>query len=58
MFDLTGMNALVTGATGGLGGAMARALHSQGAVVAISGTRKEALEALAGLVEAGFDERD
>lgn len=47
MFDLTGMNALVTGATGGLGGAMARALHSQGAVVAISGTRKEALEALA-----------
>jgi 3-oxoacyl-[acyl-carrier protein] reductase len=48
MFDLTGLNALVTGATGGLGGAMARALHKQGATVAISGTRKEALEALAG----------
>jgi 3-oxoacyl-[acyl-carrier protein] reductase len=48
MFDLTGLNALVTGATGGLGGAMARALHAQGATVAISGTRKEALEALAG----------
>ncbi|MFN3892069.1 MAG: 3-oxoacyl-[acyl-carrier-protein] reductase [Beijerinckiaceae bacterium] len=47
MFDLTGMSALVTGATGGLGGAMARALHAQGAVVAISGTRKDALEALA-----------
>ncbi len=47
MFDLTGMNALVTGATGGLGGAMARALHAQGAVVAISGTRKDALEKLA-----------
>ena len=47
MFDLTGMNALVTGATGGLGGAMARALHAQGAVVALSGTRKDALEALA-----------
>lgn len=47
MFDLTGMNALVTGATGGLGGAMARALHAQGAVVAISGTRREALESLA-----------
>ena len=48
MFDLTGLNALVTGATGGLGGAMARALHAQGAKVAISGTRAEALEALAG----------
>jgi 3-oxoacyl-[acyl-carrier protein] reductase len=48
MFDLTGLNALVTGATGGLGGAMARALHKQGATVAISGTRKDALEALAG----------
>ena len=48
MFDLNGLNALVTGATGGLGGAMARALHAQGAVVTLSGTRREALEALAG----------
>ncbi len=47
MFDLTGLNALVTGATGGLGGAMARALHAQGATVAISGTRREALDVLA-----------
>jgi len=47
MFELNGLNALVTGATGGLGGAMARALHAQGATVAISGTRREALEALA-----------
>lgn len=47
MFDLTGRKALVTGATGGLGGAIARALHAQGASVAISGTRAEALEALA-----------
>lgn len=48
MFDLTGKTALVTGATGGLGGAIARALHKQGATVAISGTRKDALEQLAG----------
>ncbi len=47
MFDLTGLNALVTGATGGLGGDIARALHAQGATLAISGTRREALEALA-----------
>jgi 3-oxoacyl-[acyl-carrier protein] reductase len=47
MFDLTGKNALVTGATGGIGGAIARALHGQGASVAISGTNAEKLEKLA-----------
>ena len=47
MFDLTGKTALVTGATGALGGAIARALHGQGANVALSGTRKEQLDALA-----------
>ena len=47
MFDLTGQSALVTGATGGIGGAIARALYAQSATVAISGTRREALEALA-----------
>ncbi len=47
MFDLTGKNALVTGASGGIGSDIARALHAQGAVVALSGTRKEALDALA-----------
>jgi 3-oxoacyl-[acyl-carrier protein] reductase len=47
MFDLTGKKALVTGATGGLGGAIARVLHAQGASIALSGTRVEALEALA-----------
>jgi 3-oxoacyl-[acyl-carrier protein] reductase len=47
MFELSGKTALVTGATGGLGGAIARALHRQGATVAISGTRKDALETLA-----------
>ena len=48
MFELTGKTALVTGATGGLGGSIARALHKQGATVAISGTRKDVLDALAG----------
>lgn len=47
MFDLKGKKALVTGATGGLGAEIARALHRQGAEVVISGTRKEKLEALA-----------
>ena len=47
MFDLTGRKALVTGATGGLGGAIARGLHAQGATIAISGTRQAALEAFA-----------
>ena len=48
MFDLTGKGALVTGASGGIGGAIAKALHGQGANVAITGTNKEKLEALAG----------
>jgi len=48
MFDLTGKTALVTGASGGIGKDIARALHMAGASVALSGTRQEALEALAG----------
>ncbi len=48
MLDLTDKRALVTGASGGIGSAVAKALHARGAVVALSGTRVEALEALAG----------
>jgi 3-oxoacyl-[acyl-carrier protein] reductase len=47
MFDLTGKTALVTGATGGIGGAIARSLHARGATVAISGRQAEKLEGLA-----------
>ena len=47
MFDLSGKVALVTGASGGIGGAIAEALHGQGAQVALSGRRADALEALA-----------
>ncbi len=47
MFDLTGKTALITGASGGIGAEIARALHQAGAVVALSGTRVEPLEALA-----------
>jgi 3-oxoacyl-[acyl-carrier protein] reductase len=47
MFDLTGKKALVTGASGGIGEAIARALHAQGATVGLHGTRVERLEALA-----------
>jgi 3-oxoacyl-[acyl-carrier protein] reductase len=47
MFDLTGKNALVTGASGGIGAQIARALHARGATVALSGTRVEPLDALA-----------
>jgi 3-oxoacyl-[acyl-carrier protein] reductase len=46
MFDLSGKTALVTGASGGIGGAIAKALHRQGAAVVLSGTRAEALERL------------
>ena len=47
MFDLTGKNALITGASGGIGGEIAKALHAAGATVAISGTRRDPLDALA-----------
>ncbi len=47
MFDITGKNALVTGASGGIGGGIAKALHDAGATVGLSGTRVEPLEALA-----------
>lgn len=47
MFELTGKTALITGATGPIGGSIARTLHAQGATVGISGTRREVLEKLA-----------
>ena len=47
MFDLSGMTALVTGASGGIGSAIAKALVAQGAKVALSGTREDALKAVA-----------
>jgi 3-oxoacyl-[acyl-carrier protein] reductase len=47
MFDLSEKCALVTGASGGIGGAIARALHGQGATVMLAGTRRDALDALA-----------
>jgi 3-oxoacyl-[acyl-carrier protein] reductase len=65
MFDLSGRKALVTGATGGIGGAIARALHAQGATVGISGTRRAALDELASelgervhMVEANLADKD
>jgi 3-oxoacyl-[acyl-carrier protein] reductase len=53
MFNLTGKTALVTGASGGIGGAIARALHDQGAHVVLSGTRESALQALAETLAVG-----
>ena len=47
MFELTGRKALVTGASGGMGEAIAEILHAQGAIVGLHGTKVEKLEALA-----------
>jgi 3-oxoacyl-[acyl-carrier protein] reductase len=65
MFDLTGRKALVTGATGGIGGAIARVLHAQGATVALSGTRRAALDGVASdlgervhVLEANLSDKD
>lgn len=52
MFDLSGKTALVTGATGGIGAALARALHAQGAHVVLSGTRQAVLDEMAGELQA------
>ena len=52
MFDLTGMTALVTGASGGIGSSIAKALAAQGARVALSGTREDALKAVQGEIGA------
>ena len=53
MFDLQGKKALVTGASGGIGGAIAQVFNSQGAEVGLSGTRVDTLEALAGEIGSG-----
>ena len=53
VFDLKGKTALVTGASGGIGGSVARMLHAQGAAVALAGRNEEALRTLA--VELGVD---
>ncbi|MEN3930525.1 3-oxoacyl-[acyl-carrier-protein] reductase [Microvirga sp. W0021] len=65
MFNLNGRKALVTGATGGIGGEIAKALHAQGAIVALSGTRRPALEELAAslgervhIIEANLSDKD
>ncbi|WP_230531193.1 3-oxoacyl-[acyl-carrier-protein] reductase [Microvirga roseola] len=65
MFDLTGRKALVTGATGGIGGAIARALHDRGATVTLSGTRRSVLDEIASsfgervhVVEANLSDKD
>jgi 3-oxoacyl-[acyl-carrier protein] reductase len=57
MFSLEGKVALVTGATGGIGAEIARALHRQGARIALSGTRREVLETLAGELAQGDETR-
>ena len=54
MFDLSGKTALVTGASGGIGGAIAKALHAQGATVVLSGTRAEALEKVKAELKGGI----